>query len=60
MMEYEYVSTTPKTMIDDGIPIRIYDAKDDDRIRNRIQDIVLEAILWYQEKWKLIGLKGMV
>ncbi len=60
MMEYEFVPTTPKTMIDDGIRICIYDAKDDDRIRNRIYDIVLDAILWYQEKWKLIGLKDML
>ena len=60
MMEYEFVSTMPKTMIDDAIRIRNYDAEDDDRIQNRIYDIVLEAILWYQEKWELIGLKDMV
>ncbi len=60
MMEYKFVSTTLKTMIDDGIQIRIYDAEDDARIQNRTYDIVLEAILWYQEKWKLIGLKDMV
>ncbi len=46
---------------DDGIRIRNYDTDDDDQIQNRIYDVVLEAILWYQEKWKLmIGLKDMV
>ena len=39
---------------DDGKRIRIYDADDDDRVRNRINDLVLEAILWYQSKCKLM------
>ncbi len=45
---------------DDGIRIRILDADDNDGIQIRIYNIVLDAILWYQEKWKLICLKDMV